>query len=380
MTLRSYIPTSNLSESFPLEQLFEAVRQEGISIGIEELLSAQEALQYGLGGETAASLANLLKMLWLGSREEFGVFDKCFHRYLELVGRADALETKNINWEDTTRSLESEEKLSYGDDIPHEEVAPPVETPDPGPPPRSSAPAEEASISLAAGSKEVNPGEFPLVRQHDPSSPLSLRRNWQKLKSEHPSYSNLDLDVHATVLKIARKGYFDEPVFVPRLKKELNLLLFIDAGGSMVPLMDYVTRWQETVLSNVRFKEARKCYFRNVPENEIYLDHQLKEAIPLRRFWSNIATGRTIALVISDIGAARKSWDSGRILECRDFSRALHQKGFSQLWLNPMRRNYWEGSSAAKVAEYVPQMLSLDPAGTRQAIAYLNQQMERRQP
>lgn len=367
-----------IADSFPLEQLFKAVREEGISLGIEELLCAQQALQYGLGGETASSLRELLKMLWLGSREEFSIFDKCFNRYLELVKKAGFLDSDLEGIAGSvTRSLNARGDLLHEDILPEEEKLPSPPVPSP---PLATGQTEEASVSLPAGTDERPREEFLLVRQHDPSSPLSLRRNWQKLRSEHPTYAELDLDVEATIRNIARKGYFDEPVLIPRIRRELNLLLFVDAGGSMSPLMDYCNRWQEIVLANVRFKEARRCYFRNIPEHTVFLDKDLKEATPLRRFWANIPPGRTIALILSDVGAARKSWDSTRILECRDFSRVLHKKGIEQLWLNPMRKQWWEGNSAAKVAQYVPQMLPMDTVGTSQAISYLNQRMERKQP
>lgn len=372
-------PKTYIADQFPLEQLFQDLRGEGVALGLEDLLVAQEALQFGLGLESASSLQNLLRMLWLGSKEEFPVFDKCFSNYIASIPEEEEIGKEEDSWEERTRGFDDE--LTNRGSVPEEE-APDLPSPPKSFSPPSSAqplPTEEASVTLSASEKEDPRKEVLLVSQHDPSSPLSLRRNWQKLRSESPSFAELDLDIRATVENIARQGYFDQPVMVPRPKQDLNLLLFIDAGGSMEPLMDFCNRWQDTVMQNVRFREARKCYFRNIPEKTVFTGKGLKESIPLRRFWANIPAGRTIALVLSDLGAARKSWDSARILDCRDFSRILNRKGFEQLWLNPMRREWWEGSSAAKVAELVPQMLSLDPADTRKAITYINRRMERRQ-
>lgn len=350
-----------------------------MGLGIEDLLIAQEALQLGLGLDNAASLQNLLRMLWLGSKEEFPVFDKCFSNYLASIPEKEEIGKETGAWEEETRGFD-DDLISRGSTA--EEEFPDLPSPPKSFPPSASVqppPTEEASVTLSASSKEDPHKAVLMVSQHDPSSPLSLRRNWQKLRSESPSYAELDLDIRATVESIARQGYFDQPVLVPRPKQDLNLLLFIDAGGSMEPLMDFCNRWQNTVMQNVRFREARTCYFRNIPEKSVFMGRDLQESIPLRRFWANIPSGRTIALILSDLGAARKSWDSSRILDCRDFSRTLNRKGYEQLWLNPMRRDWWEGSSAAKVAELVPQMLSLDPEDTRKAIAYINRRMERRQ-
>ena len=351
--------------------LFNAIRAEGVQLGLQELIASQKALLFGLGGNSMESIRTLLQMLWLGSKEEYPIFDKCFQRYWERI-KADLKES--ISWENQTRSMRSAGDSEI--EIPKMETANSTAPSNSTPPPVSEKSEEEATINLPAASKEAPDTEFQLVHQHDPASPLFLRRNYQHLRSQYPTYAELDLDVRATIKNIAKQGYFDEAVFRPRIQHDLNLLFFVDAGGSMVPQMDFCLRWKKAIHASVRFRISRTCYFDNVPGTSVFLDPNLKEEIPLRRFWGNVPPGRTVALILTDAGAARGSWDSMRILDSRDFARSLMRKGIAQLWLNPMRRNWWKDSSAAKISTMVPKMLSMHQSDIREAIQYINQRLE----
>ena len=359
------------SEEPVLIELFEAIRAEGVQLGLQELIASQKALLFGLGGNSMESIRSLLQMLWLGSKDEYPIFDKCFQRYWDRI-KTDLrqLETDPI---DQTRSF----RAAKADDMPAErEELKSEESGDLSPPPASEKPSEEATINLPAASKEAPDTEFQLVHQHDPASPLLLRRSYQHLRSEYPTYAELDLDIGATIKNIAKQGYFDEAVFRPRIQHDLNLLFFIDAGGSMVPQMDFCQRWRKAIHASVRYRISRTCYFDNVPGSTVFTDMELSEEIPLRRFWGNVPPGRTVALIISDAGAARGSWDSMRILDSRDFARTLMRKGIAQLWLNPMRRDWWKDSSAAKISTMVPKMLSMHQSDLRETILYINQRLE----
>gem|GEM_PF-5637510 len=369
-------PFLHTHQNIPLFGLYQDLRQKGFNLGTEELIAAQKALQYGLGGENQHTLKSLLKMLWLGSREEFDTFDSCFAAYIRRTTTASEPKSQEpfppTFRDGISRGMDSETSLpadAAGEAAPEpstpEEVAP-------------HGVQEEASIPLQPGEPSETPDEIHLIRHHDPCPASELRREWQQLESEHPSFTQLDLNVPATIKSIARKGYFDQPVLRPRMHQDLNLLLFMDSGGSMLPMEEFCQRWRSIMRKSIRVRQTRVCYFRNLPSSGIFRDTALQDPIPLRKFWGGLGGGNTVALIISDLGAARKTWDSIRILDARDFSRALTRKGFEQLWLNPLRRSYWRDTSAEKIAEKVPLMLSMSQDDTKEAIQYLNQHTKRR--
>lgn len=368
-------PSPYTSSNIPLLALYQDLRNKGLGLGIEELISAQKALQFGLAGDNTVSLRSLLKMLWLSCKDEFDIFDQCFERYLDETpglsnfhppkGKPSSQGNTYRSMEGALPSLEEASPESESEASDQEEIS-------------TQGVQEEASIALKTGTPSGAPEEIILVRHHDPSPALELRREWQQLEYEHASYTQLDLDLKATVKSIAHKGYFDEPVLRPRLQQDLNLLLFIDSGGSMLPMEDFCLRWRTNILKSIRVRQIRTGYFRNLPTEQVYEDASLQSTIPLRKFWGGLGTGKTVVLIISDLGAARKSWDSIRILDARDFSRRLAKKGFEQLWLNPMRRKFWTDTSAEKIAEKVPLLLSMSPEDTKEAIRYLNQRTKRR--
>ena len=348
------------------------LREAGLRIGIEDFVGAQEALQYGLAGETAEELRELLRMLWLTSTEDYPLFDHHFDRYLLATPGKDGIfehvlkGLADFNMELIERGMEEIEKGAEKEEEEPEAPAVPAEA-DP------SKVQEDASIQLWEGKSKHGEPSGRLIRQHDPIRPLELRRHWQMLKVEGKVYSRLELDLEPTIRNIARKGYFDGPVLRPRTFRTLNLVVLLDRGGSMAPMQEFCDRWLETILRNVSFRQQAMAYFHDCPTEDIYLDAHLIESKPLGHFLKAFPPQQSIVLLVTDAGAGRQSWDSRRIMRSQRLSWRLRREGYRQLWLNPMGKAYWEGNSAAKIAALVPLMLSMDGAGTRRTIQYLNQ-------
>jgi uncharacterized protein with von Willebrand factor type A (vWA) domain len=75
-------------------------------------------------------------------------------------------------------------------------------------------------------------------------------------------------------------------------------------------------------------------------------------------------------VVLSDAGAARGNFDAGRNAATVAFFRALRVRRHRAMWLNPMPRALWTGSSAAQLARHVP-MFPLDAPGLHRGIEVL---------
>jgi len=353
-------------------------------LGIAELESALEAIQLGLAGTTLEELRQLLRMLWLTSREEISLFEPIFQRWIERVGEVEEVSRGRLRARDIrmTPNFMEESVARSGVDFGDSEKETLEEVPTVEPvrkkvPVQAQLGQEEAQVTLEEGKAEK--GKYThlrLIRQHDPISPLEARRLWQRLDIEEEILTKFQLDLPRTVRRIARQGYFDAPVLKPRRFRSLNLILLMDRGGSMVPTHDFCDRWRRTLEQSIRFRRIRTAYFHDTVRDNVFLDTQRNRPVPLHRLLRPFPPRQTAVLIVTDAGAARRNWDTDRIFQCENLSIRLRRSHFIQLWLNPFRQAYWEDNIAGEIARLVPRMLPMDADGTRAAIRYLNEQLK----
>lgn len=370
------------STPIPLESLFREVRAAGIPLGVEELEAALRAVQLGLAGETVEELWQLLRMLWLTSRTELDIFDPIFWTWLDQAGprmRGEHSRAKSMPVRPAAMGRSA--TVSRGIDAPKaEEIMSEEATPEEmvageGEPDTSG---EQAQVALQPGRSETNvPRRKRIIRQHDPISPVDARRAWQRLDVEEEIRTRFDLNLPKTVQRIARQGYFDAPVLQPRQFRSLNLILLMDRGGSMAPTHDFCDRWRRSLEQGVRFRRIRTAYFHDTIREDVFLDAHRNRPIPLHRLLRPFPPRQTAVLIVTDAGAARGNTNTRRVLAHRKLAARLGRSHFIQLWLNPFRPAYWERNVAAQIARIVPKMLPMDVEGTRKAIRYLNQQLNK---
>ena len=378
-------PHRTIAPGIPLFDLFQELRRSGIPLGIEELERALEALQMGLGGTTVAELRDLLKMVWLTSREEIGLFEPLFMRWLEVAGEA-GLHGMGEELADLRMAMgsvpaaEGAEVRGASDEVDGGEGVPEAEPVHREKELQPEGRTEDARIELREGKNQKMPIPYRrLIRQHDPLSPVEARRAWQKLDIEEELWTKFELDLPGTVRRIARQGYFDAPVVRPQRIRSLNLILLLDRGGSMTPTHDFCDRWRRNLEASVRFRRIRTAYFHDTIRENVFLDALRNRPVPLHRLLRPFPPRQTAVLIVTDAGAARQNWDPARIVHSEKLSVRLRRNRFIQLWLNPFRPAYWKGNIAEEIAQLVPKMLPMDAEGTGQAIRFLNQQLQKRE-
>ncbi|MGK7893223.1 MAG: hypothetical protein AB4372_06225, partial [Xenococcus sp. (in: cyanobacteria)] len=132
-------------------------------------------------------------------------------------------------------------------------------------------------------------------------------------------------------------------------------------------------RLAETALKGGRLGKANIYYFYNSPVENLYCDpnYQVAEAIPeiLNRLGSN----RAGVLIISDGGAARGRLNLERIELTETFLMQFKHRVRNLVWLNPVPRDRWSGTTAEIIAELLP-MFELSRRGLDNAIRVLRGQ------
>lgn len=357
-------------------------RQHGV--GPEDLLALRSALRAGFGLASDRDLVELCVTLWAKSAQEATTVRELFARHLTTPW-----DTGQVTGPSGDRPR------TPGDGAPHDaaHVAPapvPVAVP-PGPaePGRGVTPLPP----LADASRQVvHAPQYPLTRR-------AVAQAFRRLRRPVPSGPRTQLDVAATIAERARTGVVTAPVLVARRRNQARLLLLVDRMGSMAPFHPYLDHLRGAIVADGGLERVRQAFFHDIPVDRadprlvrrltglfpeldpvlaavrasldglVFTDPALLDPLPLTDVVAAAGPGSGV-VVISDAGATRGHLDPPRNLASIAMVRALHDAGHRVVWLNPVPREGWAGSSAAQLARHVP-MLPLDRFGLHRAVDVL---------
>ncbi|HEU5381671.1 MAG TPA: hypothetical protein VFV38_40140 [Ktedonobacteraceae bacterium] len=357
----------------PLIELFVRLRLAGLPLGIDEYQLLVRALHRGFGSPNRAALARLCKMLWIKSVEEERLFDYHFAALFPALA-------------EDTPVIEPEEK---GDVLPWASVS---DEPGSSPPPLTfeepniSMPTTSPDLVLAFGDDEAQVAQalkqiskredmfddepLPQADEYFPITRRQMKQAWRYLRRPQRLGPAVELDIEATVSKIARTGVFLEPVLVPQRINRAVLFLLIDQGGSMVPFHMLSQRLAETAIRGGKLGQANVFYFHNCPTDYLYHDPFQLDAEDISNVLNRLPIESTMVLIFSDAGAARGAFNETRIEWTVQFLEKLKQYVRSVAWLNPMPHSRWLGTTAGEIMHFVP-MLDVSRRGLDHAINIL---------
>lgn len=126
----------------------------------------------------------------------------------------------------------------------------------------------------------------------------------------------------------------------------MNLVFFCDRDGSMVPFHLPCDRFLATV-DPKRFPRVEQYYFRNVPHRFVYLRPKGAQIRELSELFPSLSPSRTVAVIVSDAGAARGNYNPPRVELIRQFLNEIQPYVRPLVWLNPMPPERWQGTAAA---------------------------------
>ncbi len=228
----------------------------------------------------------------------------------------------------------------------------------------------------------------------------ALRRLRRPLRAGPP----VELDVAATIQRGVSAGVSVPPVLVPARRNTSRLLMLVDSGESMIPYKPFVNTFRESVLEAGWLQHVQTLYFDSLPfqgtdhslllesdgatvrrtldpvlgqieaakRAELFADELLSEPVAFSDVFQSVPL-ETVALIISDAGAARRRVDAASLLDTLAFLKALRARVRSFVWLNPLPRALWAHSNAEQLARFVP-MQPLDRLGLERAVNILRGQ------
>lgn len=177
----------------------------------------------------------------------------------------------------------------------------------------------------------------------------TLATLWWRFRAFTRTGAKTEFDPEATLAERCRQGVLVRPVFRAYRRNRARLLILADVSMSMAPWRPFV----ETVAQSLRFsrlKAAEIYYFANLPRRSLFATAGLTVPVTLSDVLA--AFRGASLLIISDGGAARGFLSHRRGRETEDFlKRASHTMAPpAVVWLNPMPRDRWSGTTAEILA------------------------------
>ena len=356
--------------------LFNRLRQKDIPVGISEYLLAIKMIQSRGAWQDIERLKRLLCLLWIKSLEDQYIFNQLFEELVrpeleKQLLEADKSPLPKID-EDSTSPPQKTENLDINSN-PISQVSSKVQKenkPQPNQPTNSIPIRDFSRKSLS----EITPIKLRFRQSYNliPRLPITRREMtgiWRNLRLLKREGAPENLDVQGTINLFCKMGFFSGVVLQPSRKNQVKLVLLIDCEGSMSPFKLLIDTLQESIEKVGLLNQKNIFYFHNVPRGYLFTKPNLTKPLPIEEILSQ-EVGNNSVVIVSDGGAARRTYDSERFHQTKEFIRQLSDKTYLYGWLNPVPEFQWRMTTAEDIATFIP-MYSLNPQGLNDLVKIL---------
>ena len=356
--------------------LFNRLRQKDIPVGISEYLLAIKMIQCRGAWQDIERLKRLLCLLWVKSLEDQYIFNQLFEELVrpeleKQLLEADKSPLPKID-EDSTFPPQETENLDINSN-PISQVSSEVKQgnkPQPNQPTNSIPIRDFSRKSLS----EITPIKLRFRQSYNliPRLPITRREMtsiWRNLRLLKREGAPENLDVQGTINLFCKMGFFSGVVLQPSRKNQVKLVLLIDCEGSMSPFKLLIDTLQESIEKVGLLNQKNIFYFHNVPRGYLFTKPNLTKPLPIEEVLSR-EVGNNSVVIVSDGGAARRTYDSERLHQTKEFIRQLSDKTYLYGWLNPVPEFQWRMTTAEDIATFIP-MYSLNPQGLNDLVKIL---------
>lgn len=374
-----------------LHGLFRELVAQGVPIGTRDYLDGLRALAAGYGssadgqGERQA-LARLAQILWARSDEEHRLIARWFARVpatpANLLAAVDAtlagLDAEGTDTPGTATTAAPSPLAGTASPAasPGGETRDSPATAAPGDDPaapraRISFSSVQEGTGLPVPRLSLDPvlGEAYVLHPQALIPPRTLAVLWRRYRRGTRGGPRTELDIDATVEERCRRGLLLRPACRPRRSNAARLLILADTSPSMDPWRPFLASLAES-LPFGHLARAEMGYFSNLPRRQLYARPELRDPQPLGDALRHF-NGAGL-LIVSDAGSARGYLNRRRANQTADLLDELLTHCPAIVWLNPMPRARWAGTTAEHIAANarVP-MLPLDATHLLRAIDIL---------
>jgi uncharacterized protein with von Willebrand factor type A (vWA) domain len=178
-----------------------------------------------------------------------------------------------------------------------------------------------------------------------------------------------ELDLEATIDQTCRNGGEIELIFSPPRKNNAKVLLFMDAGGSMLPYTHLMEQLFSAAHQMTHFKDFQYYYFHNCIYEQVYTDIRMNQKTSVQALLRTLDAEYKVILVGDAYMAPEELLEpSGAIYYYHhnstpgiEWLRRIEAHFKSCIWLNPIPARNWNRPSIALVRNVFPMYeLTLD--------------------
>ena len=186
-----------------------------------------------------------------------------------------------------------------------------------------------------------------------------LQQMWRYLRNERKKIVGEEINISATVEKIAAEKHIDQPIYERAYSPEAqDVQLLFDFGGSMTPYAELSEYLKNSLIYALKPKKLESFYFRNQPNKNLFMDKGLFESLTIND-WLRSLHRFSLIVIVSDAGAARDEMKRERVDKTRKFLKNVKVQTDRILWLNPLPRNDGMETSAFFISLFV-EMLAVE--------------------
>jgi hypothetical protein len=180
-----------------------------------------------------------------------------------------------------------------------------------------------------------------------------------------------ELDLNKTIDATCRNAGELELVWERKKKKKIKLLLLMDAGGTMFPHSDIVSRLFSAARDIV--KELKFYYFHNCVYQDLYTDIARRKSIPTRKVLDLTDRGYKVILVGDAYMAPSELFSPNGAIDYWyrndrpgiEWLNDIRKRFRKAIWLNPEPRRWWNEIPATQAIRKIFPMYELTLTGLR---------------
>lgn len=332
----------------PMLDLFQQLRREGMRLTIEQYDLLRQSLDSGYGLKDWDDLRDVCRMLWVKPSflDEDEVFEQVFERYQSKYQKQleDWFTQHNVKEVELSQpSLET--PLGVLPTIPIRQFS------------RGSTQETQTENQAQSGYgmdavKHDRPKPSKSKREYVVEVPISgeiVKRTWRSLRRPIVDGRLQEFDLEATVERIGREGLFTELVQRPVMQKKSDLLVLVDDSNVMLPFAPVIQPLVQMVQDR-QISPAQIYRFRQCPTDYLYEWQRPLRGEPLAKVLGRLNRFRSVVMIVSEAGAGSPLYDSERVQRTGQFLAKLLPCVREVLWLNPLPKNRWEGTTAEPIS------------------------------
>lgn len=353
-----------------LLDLFQELRKAGMALTLEQYNLLQQAVArgYGLGGWE--DIKRVCRLLWVKPCDNYdiNIFDRTFESYVRQHHNKMPIESVKKEPQSPQKTPSAFKTSANLPKIPpRKQKSPSTEKP-------GEVKVPVAMQTSAASPKFENTrNKFKLVAKDFPIQLQDVQTAWRLLRQSQRVGWDYELDIEATIARIEQEGLFADVVMRPVRTRRTELLLLIDDNLAMIPFFPAFEPFIQAI-AEARITPARIYRFTSYPDEYLYHWYRPTLAQPLNDLLPKLHRNRTIALIISDAGAATATYSQERIEGISKFLTALSPCIRQLIWLNPLPPQRWEQTSAITIDGILNgRMLTYEPASLQTATREMTQ-------